>query len=321
MLSFGSIFPLIQATVYNSIFHPEGSLSGIKKHADPLADILSNSISNAPTAHSVGLLVIISLMICFFLFTKGENKIDRHTAIVSGTFLTLGIIMMLSASSLFPWGLVGRFRLFRIIQFPWRLNAYATLFIPAACSAVICRFRSRTKLIIAISTCILSIVLTWSALIVLHDTEEERIIDETIEYMHYVYPDYSPKVARDNWRVNEQKMDDFYLDGTLIDPETNTSANGSSLHFVIKKAKAGQQLDIPVYWFTTLNATVNGKRVESRMSDRGTVLLTIPSDGPASIEIKHTYNKSTYCAWIFSAAFLIVLLIQKSKDSHENKVN
>jgi hypothetical protein len=313
VLSLGSLVPMLCASFSNSVFHPEGSIETIQNHADRLGDIINNSVSNVPTAHSIGLLILLALAGYFFL-VRNQKTAEPGMRYVSGVFITAGIIMTISASSLLPWGLIGKFPLLRIIQFPWRLNAYATLFIAAAFSIEFTYVKYPVKRMITAAACIAAVVLTWSSVFILHNDEEKRVTDQTIAEMEYEHRDYSPKTAIKYRNQNGYTLNHYYLDGNEADPALTVSENGTSLFVNINTVRKNQVIDIPVYWYTSVQARINGESAASRMSDRGTVLLTIPDDGGNIIEIFHTYDKVTYISWLTSTAFLILLIFTKRRE-------
>ena len=315
MLSLAALIPMLHATMTNNIFTPEVDIGRLIRTTDKLSDIINNSISNTLTQHSIGLLVLFAL-IGFIILIKNDKIKKTKEYIPACVFAVFGLVILFSASSLFPWGLIGRFSLFRIIQFPWRLYAYSTLLITAAFSIALKYAKNRIKLLVTIFVCLFGVALMISSVSVLHNmgSETTRITDETIESYKVNgddRKDYSPETAKNYRDQNGYTLNNYYLDGNKVIPESSISENGTSLFVNIKCDKKNQIIDIPVYWFTSLQAKVNGEKTASRMSERGTVLLTLSETGKNTVEIFHTYDKWTYISWTISFVVLIVIIITK----------
>lgn len=329
LLSLGTLIPMFHATVSNSIFTSEVDIENIIKHADKLSDIIYNSISNTPTAHSVGFLVLLAFIGFFLLIIIKNDEIKKSKAFIPACiFAVFGIIMLILASSLFPWGLIGKFSIFRVIQFPWRLHAYSTLLITAAFCMALKFAKNRTKLLVTICVCLLGIVLMISSVFVLNHMglKHSRITDETIEsYKKHGdhRNDYSPKTAKNYRDQNGYTLKNYYLNGNETIPASSVSENGTSIFVDINCDRENQILDIPVYWFTTLHTIVNGEEAASTMSERGTVLLTLPKAGNNTVEIFHTYDKWIYISWMISAVVLLMMIFTKNikRSTFERIIN
>lgn len=332
-MSAGFFLPMIQASHWNPIYHPEGRLDLIMEHNDPLAVILGNSISNLPTAHSIGLLTCLALAGTLYLLVNRRpdaQKLSRRPAVrnrdggtsgnrrrIAGFYFVIGLLLVISASSIMPWTQIGRSATLSIIQFPWRLNAYSTLLIAAAFSMTLTFVKEKTRRVTALIIGLSAVLLTWSSVFALKEEELERITETTVRTMDYSYHRYMPRTAREYLDQVGDTLDLCYLDGMEISPDKNVSADGTSLYVEIEDGKKGQLLDLPAYWFTTLRARVNGKAVETVMSERGTVLIPLPADGKNAVELYHVYSKLTYCSWLFSfCIFLFVIASRCLRLSH-----
>ena len=348
-LSLGVFAPMLQAMRCNEIYTPEGGLGYLVDHLDNLAVILGNSISNIPTAHSIGLLSIIALVGAFFILLRtghtgsagdcafievsagernpsgesagrrnfsekssGDDSLPgepvRHRAL-AWLFAVVGLAILISSSSVMPWALIFRSPKLSIIQFPWRLNAYSTLFISAAFSVALIFVRGKIRRITVLVAGLLALFLTWSSVVALHQEEQVRLTDETVREMHTPTMDYAPKQAVQDWNVNGYTFDYYYLDGEMICPGGWITPDGGSLRLDLESAVKGQVLDVPVFWFTTVKAKVNGEEIPTAMSDRGTVLIMIPADGKVSVEVYHVYSNLTWCAWGVSFVLFVILVV------------
>ncbi len=311
-LSCGALIPFLQASLQNNVYHPAGNMKTLLNHTDSLGKILLNSIRNVPSAHGIGLLACIALAGAVLCLCKGlvRKERERKTSIL---LLVFGIVFTVAASSVMPWKLIGRVSVLRIIQFPWRLYAYATLFITASFSIALAFAKEKSKRIFTVVITILAILLIWTSVVRLHPNEHRRITEEYIEESRFPKIDYSPQVATDYREQEGNTLDKVLLDGEEIAAERSVSPNGGSYIVVLEEAKANQVLDIPVYWFSTVKVRVNNEEIDTVMSERGTVSLTLPRNGKVTAEVFHKYTGLMYGSWLFSLAILILLLITGSK--------
>ena len=307
LLSLGSLLPMLQAARENVISHPDGGVDTLVRHADSLTDIVVNSFRNIPTAHSIGFLSLTALVLSVVMLVrcrKSESPVFRAAAI----YAVSGIIFLLLSSSLAPWKVIGEHTPLRIIQFPWRLHAYTTLFSTAAFSLLApSALSARNKRLLLTLICLASVLLHWKGIYDLHGEEEHRITDSLIISYQYDHRDYAPLPARQYCQDFGYTLDDSFLNGQKIQPECSVSEDGTVLHLSLDKSEDRQELDIPVYWYTSLRAEVNGEEVQTVMSERGTVLLTLPGTRHADIELYHVYSRLTYFSRILAILFLVLL--------------
>lgn len=301
-LSCGAMVPMVQASIQNKVWHPEGSPGTMLVHAYRLADIINDSISNSPTLDGLGFLTVVALAGTIYMLRRNDTvkkECNEELCRVTKLYCIVGIVLIVATSSLLPWGLIAQIPIVQIIQFPWRLNAYSTLFISAASSIMLVLVKERNRLIITVVICMAGLILTCSSVLVLGDyNEENRITEEVVGAMNFETNDYTPEVSTQYKNQHGNTMDKYYCEGEEIITSNSVSENGGTLSITIDDAKEKQLIDIPVYWFSTIRTIVNGNEVPSTMSERGTVSLIVPSDGKTSIEIYHVYSKLTYVSWV-----------------------
>ena len=317
LLSLGSLLPMLQAARENVISHPEGGVDTLVRHADSLPVILENSVRNIPTAHSLGILSLAALVLSVILLVpagKSRGPVFRAAAIYTAS----GIVFLLLSSSLAPWRLIGEYTPLRIIQFPWRLHAYTTLFSAAAFSLLApSALPAKNKRIILAVICLASLLLHWRGICDLHREEEHRITDNLIASYEYDHRDYAPLRARQYCQDYGYTLDTCCLDGEEIQPDCSVSEDGTVMYLSLDKNENRQELDIPVYWYTSLKAEVDGEEVQTAMSERGTVLLTLPGTRHAEVKIFHTYSSLTYISWILSLLFFLILSLSGAAGIRE----
>lgn len=93
------------------------------------------------TDASIGTAIFLLCMLRFFIPKSKDHSIKKKI----DWFLITGILLSFTATKLFPWNLIQKLLPgIRIIQFPWRLHSFTTLFL-ALSIGIICEARYRKK--------------------------------------------------------------------------------------------------------------------------------------------------------------------------------
>lgn len=307
LMSAGALIPIIR--YYNKdIFRPRGSGELAESTAYSLLQIIKSSIRNEPTAHGVGLLVIIAIAIGVpMMIALGKRSSENATYLVAKTFMLSGLIILIGTSSIAPWYFLGEHTLLGNIQFVWRLNAYSSLLCLMAFSMLLSyvNMKDQQKRMIVCLFIILSVCLHITALHNLYNDEEHRITEKEIRssliIYHAPYFDYAPTTAFQYYIEKGYTLDKYYLDDNQFQPDKLVvSEDGSELRIEIANASKRQALDIPVFYNEALEVKVNGVRMPTRMSDRGTVLITLPKERGSTIVAKYRYDTIIIIGWILS---------------------
>lgn len=308
IISLGSILPIILAQGDNLIYSPEGDLQDLIDNADGIHTIMRNTIYNIPSAHSLGLVVFVSVILCIFLSVKYR----KETIFSSLVFLLAGIVLMIMSSSLFPWRTLGNISLFGIIQYPWRLNAYITLFFFLSFSLLLCKLKiSRAvQFVLCFSLMIFAVALNTFTYNKLRTEEEILLTDEIISNISVSYVDYSPLPAAIYLSADWNSLDSCFVNDSIAEPIRTVSNDGSTVCFAFSDVDEESIVDLPVYWFSSVRVYENGTEIDSSMSKRGTVSICLNQSGSNVIEVSNSYPSYTYVCWIISAlAFLYVLCL------------
>ena len=321
IMSIGSLAPILIIGAQNELNHPEGSGAYLQYHADPIKTIFLNSITNKPTAHGVGLLIVLILIVDLFLVIIEK---DKKRKIIGLIIVSGAIALSLLSSSLFPWIIADKIPFLSIIQFPWRVNAYITLFVVTAFSVLsVDLFKSKGVLryFIVSVICVLAIGLNLYAIFTLHKDEYLRITDERVLNERIGTLDYVPKDYAEYYNQTGDSELKFYNDGEVVWPANYRSINGTTVFFTIDNVKKDTIIDLPEFWYSTVHVKVNGNEVVTEKSEIGTIRFVSDVDGTIEVQIYHRYDVCIYISWAISLiggfAF-IYLVIFRNKAKSDN---
>ena len=307
--SLGFLVPMLQAMHDNDVYHPEGTEKLVLSHLYGFGRILWDSVKNKPVEHTVGLIMII----CFVVSTISvfvNKDIDEQQSRIIKILLLFSLILLFCASSLFPWKYICKFPAAIIIQFPWRFHAYTSLFVTAAFSMLMSQvLREKGKVIVPIVVSVVCIGLFAYSTYCLEKRNHVTITDSSIVRYAYRHKDYSPVKAKEYYDKYGNTLDIFYINGEKADPRLSVSEDGGTIYIHFDNSIVNPEIDVPMYYFSTVRAKVNGEAVNAKMSKRGTVLINAETDKNLDIEIYHEYTPLTYISWIVSALFCVGLLV------------
>ncbi len=314
VLSLGALVPIIQAVLTNRIYHPDGTVEKLTSEADGLPDIIINSVFSKPTTHGIGLLILIVLAIDIILVWRVKDREKRFIAL---SLTVLSLLLFILTSSVAPWKIIARLPVVRLIQFPWRLNAYVALLFCLAFAIIlhdVIGKKRAVKYLLLTGIVICAVGLNLLLMLQLHNTEAFRIKGDYIDSMQYEHPDYTSDLFSQGFQDGSYR---YYLNNTAITPNVVISENGSSMRIDLENVEKESVLEVPISWFSTTKAKVNGETVEAVMSERGTVQIRMVSDGTASVEIYNEYPPLVYASWIISFAALAVCLGMAVRGRHK----
>lgn len=344
VLSLGAVVPIIQS-FYKDIFKPEGNGKLLSESAFKLSDNINNSINNSNTAHGIGFLVLLALIVGVIFLVGLRNEKERSLLCITHSnyytmmvFVITGVIVFLGTSSLLPWWHIGEYTPISNIQYVWRLNAYSTLFITAGFAWMLPYYlkTKQSAVVIMIVIIVTAFGLNFTAAVNLTNEEDHRIIETEFvsggTQNHVPYFDYASKAAFDHFHEKGNAMGEYFYDAERITPKHDVFNKGSKLKICVDNINKNGTLDIPVFWYKSIKVTINGKKIETKMSSRGTVLVQLKKCEKAIIIVKHSYTLLIRLSWGISIIALIIVCIlythgqfkhrrEGEKDSIDGKKN
>lgn len=309
IMSLGVIIPVLTAGIENLIYSPEGDIDDLVSNSTSFPTFIKNSVLNDASARSIGLILLIVIIIDAIAIII---KVDIRKRVYSTVCFTAGIVLLLIECSALFWRSIGSISFLRIIQYPWRLNAYISLFFLISFSVILARIDLKNKSMIVLVTLLVlsSAFIEFFSAYKLYPEREINLNDEIINGISVSYLDYSPYRAAVYRSVDWSILDNAYMDGEVIDVTRSVSEDGTILTFGIDDGMQGSIVELPVYWFSSIVAFDNGVQVDSYLSDRGTVRLELNSLGSNTIELFHKYSYAVYISWIISALTFVYLFYQ-----------
>ncbi|MDM8214528.1 hypothetical protein QUW13_11730 [Enterococcus hirae] len=259
-------------------------------------------MNNEILSRSIGLVLFIFLLILLFQI----KKLD----LITKTCLLLACFSLIMSTNLFPWSILQETKL-SIIQFPWRMNGFSTLFIAAAFSFLLSNYERNSNnwvkkglliLIFSISLCSLhyaSIVNYWRE----NSTRPfpEGIIQETIS--NYYYLDYLPgKYLSKEQFVREKRL---CLNGQIIESKNKLSTVAAQ--YDITAPKSGI-VEVPIYKYKGYKILVDGQRVPVYAKTSPIINFKVNS-GPHHIVVGYEYTKLAKLSALVSVAGVLILII------------
>ena len=330
-LSAAFIAPLIQQFLTNDIFQPEGSGEGLGETAYGLGDIAIKSLNNIPAQHHIGILVFVALLTSIFIILNSWlKKIDvtdeRSSSAeenVARWMIIFGGLFFWGTSSLLPWRLIGKYTPLKVIQFTWRFNTFITLFVAAGAAWIIPNLfqRKKQKEIFLTLLCLTAISLHYSQTDALLHSEHEIVMDKDILNFEDVHFDYAPAKAAEYRQEQGYFMDQFLLNGKEFEVQTEVSADGTSYYIFPDKQPSDAVLDIPVFWYSTQQAKLNGQKIRTSMSERGTTLISLPPKMDVVVEIYYEYTRLTRVCWGFSMITALITFAYIIWKTYHQEVN
>jgi hypothetical protein len=230
------------------------------------------------------------------------------------------MLLFLSASSLLPWKLLGDHTPLYMIQFVWRINAHSTLFLTAAFAFYLPQLLKPKKACLCgcALICLLAPVLHYSAILKLRTEENTRIFESDIASGDAITFDYTNRQAKLYRNEHGYDMDNVYINREAVPAEVSYSPDGSVYQITIDvppSDREGVTADIPVFWYSQQKCLVNGKEIQTGLSERGATLVPLEPDGVSTISISYRHSALTFLSWGISLVTLAALLLFRRKGT------
>lgn len=188
------------------------------------------------------------------LFLRRKPSNSRSLKIADGCFIA-GIVLLGISTGLFPWGRLEETP-FSLLQFPWRLLGFATLFLSIGCG-IVCHqlFRRRER------TIALILVLTVNAAFSIV-TLNSRLGDlEVIPGNYFSSPERTLSIGMGEWLPVEADIDAlntpytvFASGGTISLSESQKT--GCTLSFSNEEQAESDYFDVPLLYYLGYRASI-----------------------------------------------------------------
>lgn len=321
LFSSGMLIQLVYYGLNDNLARPEGVTEVFKLHAFSFLQILEKSIFEQYSFYSVGFGII--LLIFFGLIYAVSHKSEKHFFPHMLSFLS--IILLISTSSLIPWGTISEFSVIGVIQFPWRLNVYITLFAITAFSMYVSKiynkFLKNTFILFAILTSVLFSCLNYFQLkkeapefALSNDFIQNRLIIESLDYIPADYYKYKCE----NGIVH---LLSFHNEDQLMPVSIN---NGNDLGILVADVRSGEEIVLPTCYFSSLHIYRDDIELPVYKSEIGTAVIKAPYDGDLILDVTNKYDPIIYVFWVISLisfCFITVRYVHNRRIETSAKYN
>ena len=270
-----------------------------------------------PSTQGAGL--ILTVLILLRVFIRDKNKLLRIADICT----IYGFILIIATCKIFPWGRFP-FTLLNVIQFPWRLAEFTTIFW-AFSGAIYVSILANTHLK-RIKTSIF-IILASIVLIGINSYNYRNF---------YTFDTMSPTPSRENCYhignfeyvpLNYVLNTEYFMDKIAerkegivtqnIETETsNYSHIKSNIKFEIDTKNIQDSLIVPLFYYKGYQATFNEKEIPITQSKTGQLQLAVEGKGLISVDFPGTLiQKYSFYITLFSFCLLsLYIVLQRRKQ-------
>lgn len=338
LLSSFILVPFITDFINAGINSPNSETFGF---LDTLQNIVGISLTNtADSNKSIGILALFTVMVGWY-FVKDSRTKEK---VIYG----LGIFFLLCTSTVVPWQLFNNTvvgKILGVIQFPYRLNTYAGLFLMVTFSLIISRFihsiaNKKARVLFNIGIMIFLIISYYGSLTSLfvkihtsqgnllkNNTELTTFIpnDAIIKKENYnnifkyiiLYGemDYYPKEAFNKFwnNVSEEvnpKINSILSHKVIINGKGKVKTPKVAANYIEYNVKVNkkEKIDVPVLAYRRTKVMLNEKYVDYTVSSRGTVVVE-GSKGSNKISVTYQPSKMFYVSIAISAITWIGLFV------------
>lgn len=338
LLSSFILVPFITDFINAGINSPNSETFGF---LDTLQNIVGISLTNtADSNKSIGILALFTVIVGWY-FVKDSRTKEK---VIYG----LGIFFLLCTSTVVPWQLFNNTvvgKILGVIQFPYRLNTYAGLFLMVTFSLIISRFihsiaNKKARVLFNIGIMIFLIISYYGSLTSLfvkihtsqgnllkNNTELTAFIpnDAVIKKENYnnifkyiiLYgeTDYYPKAAFNKFENNiseevNPKINSILLHKVIVDGKEKVKipkVASNCIEYNVKVDKK-EKIDVPVLAYKRTTVMLNEKNINYAISSRGTVVVD-GNKGNNRISVSYQPSKLLYIGMMVSVITWICLFI------------
>jgi len=321
--------PFISEELFQAFKQPSpGKLIGTSA-----ANLIISSVNNSSArmyggnTYNIGLLLIVFLFAGAFFYRRFTTKYRVSYILSVATFLM--------ATSVFPWHLLQN-TTFDVIQFPYRILMLTTFFVSVVAAEVInisLVNSSQKNVIGVISALSLIAYCSWYFSIQNVDQAESALTSKQFIVSRKMVDDHAlPDTYLDQYspKNSQQYLENIVKHESLINGKTKVvipKLSGVGNSFTFSNIKKGTVIDLPVISYRYSNVILNGKKIVSHPSKRGTMYVTVPKNYQ-KLELKTTYGSKkisiiaqivTYATWILIFADWIYKRVRRMQVLKELK--
>lgn len=296
-------------------------------------DIWNTSWSNNINSDSsIGIILIIVLTFGWIVVNNCKEK----------WIYVLGVSICIITTSLFPWEYISKtilIRLFIPLQFSFRFLPFSVLFLSITGSLMVERIIQKSNLYVPIL-----VIVLFGSYINMIKPLMNNIQKNNIDYLSskqtdnstlpfeiyvnnsnynninkYIAPlgsiDYITKQAllSNNYKTIQAHKTIVNSESKNVDTQYKT--NKLVFHL---KGKRNQSVDLPVIKYDRTMVIINNKKIQSKMSCRGTVEIRLPRTGRQTIKVYYKPTVLFYVLLIIAIISWLVICIYSFKEKRKS---
>ncbi|WP_019768877.1 hypothetical protein [Streptococcus sobrinus] len=307
------IFPMLEQFSYSN-----SKISGpinvsLNLNSKSIGKLFEYSFTNDITKHTPGLLVLASIIFSLFKFLKFKKE----------QFFLLAwiIILFILESNLIAWP-ESPDNLVSIIQFPWRLNSYITLFSSYLVANLVKSHPKNLNGFIALMAIVGFTVLNFNgATRAIYDRSSHKVnyaselskrnhLKKLTDSIHVM--DYGNQPKKQKFEVFDQAKKTNHQvvlnnTDTLLQSQF-TFKNSYAQGTILNDTGQEQIVELPFYRYKGQIVTLDGKEVPTILSDSGATTIHFPA-GQHKVKITYEYTAMAKVAHAASIMALLMIIL------------
>lgn len=319
LLTAASLLPIIEQMRFMSLKSVDEYV--LRDQAKSIGTLFLEGVSNDLNTYSIGIVICMLLVIgSLAVFFKRLSFVSRP---VQRIFFA-GFFFFVAASSLFPWNVVQHTPL-KVIQFPFRLFPYVTLFVLAYGAVLLVHLLHMNGKGLILGVAFVSVLLSFSAVRQLMATRQaQEPVGEFLVYSDEeaqstsIFPiyhnlDYIADSEEEQYMPIFGKKglvngEEWEMDYVVIGGETD-------FQFVLPKTA---EILLPIVAYKGVEVYEDEEKLPMSVSEAGTIQLTLPS-GTHQIVVKMNRTRIMLFSYLLTFIGMVMLLfwIGKIKKKRE----
>ncbi len=313
-LSSMQIFPMLEQFAYSKIDTPGGF--SLNDSSRTFGEIFQLSLKNEIKALIPGLLILIA----FVLILLQVRKLKRADYYLAGWI----IILLIFESKLIVWP-SNLSKIVDVIQFPWRVNSFITLFSTFLASKIFISKRKLKPLYKGLIVLVLLAFLTAinfksSTKIFTTLSHRKPVIVSELSHRNKLNKVLNVIALRDYANLSAKEKDNIPDAGKKIahqvsikDSETLlqsdfTFKNSYAKGMIVNDTGQEQIIELPFYRYKGQIVTLDGEVVPTILSDSGSTTIHFPQ-GHHQVKITYEYTPMARVAHAASIMALLMILV------------
>lgn len=271
---------------------------------------------------TIGLVLLIGLII-YLGYRFFTDKLGKHVYRIADVCALLGILSCYAASTWFPWDWIQSFSvadsLLCVIQYPWRMLGFASLFLSVVSGIAIQELLKDKKVLIAGAMTGLSL---WMAVMSMDSYQTDGttfLKSRTQAYTSAYYADYYDTGIGYDWMWQERNKIDTKADVKISSFRRKGTDLSFSFEFENPEDK-DKDMHLPLYDYNEYEIFINGEKISYGQDDKNRILICIPEEMTEGVvQVIYKENKLYRIGDILTGGFIVYLAVYSIKRINRKK--